>query len=97
MIPPGQGEKIRLTVAFCGELCIGCEWTSGVMPREDSCARTKLMQKASAYFFRRRMNMARNTVFQGAATALITPLTADGVDFEAFGLNDAPEMVYRST
>ena len=29
--------------------------------------------------------MARNTVFQGVATALITPLTADGVDFEAFG------------
>ena len=29
--------------------------------------------------------MAKETVFTGVATALITPLTADGVDFEAFG------------
>ena len=27
----------------------------------------------------------RNTIFTGAATALITPFTADGVDYEAFG------------
>ena len=29
--------------------------------------------------------MSRNTVFRGVATALITPLNASGVDFDAFG------------
>ncbi len=29
--------------------------------------------------------MKKHTVFRGAATALITPLTPDGIDFEAFG------------
>ena len=29
--------------------------------------------------------MKTTPIFQGAATALITPLTADGIDFEAFG------------
>ena len=29
--------------------------------------------------------MKKHTVFRGAATALITPLTAQGVDYEAFG------------
>ena len=29
--------------------------------------------------------MKKNTVFRGAATALITPLTRDGIDYEAFG------------
>ena len=29
--------------------------------------------------------MKREPVFRGAATALVTPLTADGIDFEAFG------------
>ena len=29
--------------------------------------------------------MKQNTIFRGAATALITPLTADGIDYEAFG------------
>ena len=29
--------------------------------------------------------MKKNTIFQGAATALVTPLTPDGIDFEAFG------------
>ena len=29
--------------------------------------------------------MTKNSVFTGVATALITPLTAEGVDFEAFG------------
>ena len=27
----------------------------------------------------------KNTVFKGVATALITPLTKDGIDYEAFG------------
>ena len=27
----------------------------------------------------------KNTVFTGAATALITPLTRDGIDYEQFG------------
>ncbi|MBR4296234.1 MAG: 4-hydroxy-tetrahydrodipicolinate synthase [Clostridia bacterium] len=30
-------------------------------------------------------NNTKKTIFEGAATALITPLTADGIDFEAFG------------
>ena len=29
--------------------------------------------------------MKKNTIFRGAATALITPLTADGVDYDALG------------
>lgn len=29
--------------------------------------------------------MTENSIFRGAATALITPLTADGVDYESFG------------
>ncbi|MBR6765181.1 MAG: dihydrodipicolinate synthase family protein, partial [Clostridia bacterium] len=29
--------------------------------------------------------MKKNTIFTGCATALITPFTEDGVDFEAFG------------
>ncbi len=29
--------------------------------------------------------MKKNTVFEGAATALITPLTQDGIDYDAFG------------
>ena len=29
--------------------------------------------------------MTENSIFRGAATALITPLTADGVDYENFG------------
>ena len=29
--------------------------------------------------------MAKKTVFEGAATALITPITANGVDYEAYG------------
>ena len=29
--------------------------------------------------------MSKNPIFTGAATAIITPLTADGVDYEAFG------------
>ena len=29
--------------------------------------------------------MKKHTVFRGAATALITPLNAQGVDYEAFG------------
>ncbi|MGM9626107.1 MAG: 4-hydroxy-tetrahydrodipicolinate synthase [Eubacteriales bacterium] len=29
--------------------------------------------------------MRQNTIFEGAATALITPLTPDGVDYESFG------------
>ena len=29
--------------------------------------------------------MKKNTVFRGAATALITPLTPDGIDYAAFG------------
>jgi len=29
--------------------------------------------------------MKKNTIFRGAATALITPLTKEGIDFEAFG------------
>ena len=29
--------------------------------------------------------MTANPIFRGAATALITPLTAQGVDYEAFG------------
>lgn len=29
--------------------------------------------------------MGKNTVFRGAATAIITPLTRDGVDYDAFG------------
>ena len=31
------------------------------------------------------MDVKKNTVFRGAATALITPLNANGVDYEAFG------------
>ena len=27
----------------------------------------------------------KNTVFTGAATAIVTPMTADGVDYEQFG------------
>ena len=27
----------------------------------------------------------KNTVFTGAATAIVTPLTKDGIDYEAFG------------
>ena len=27
----------------------------------------------------------KNTIFRGAATALVTPLTADGVDYDALG------------
>ncbi|MBQ7012210.1 MAG: dihydrodipicolinate synthase family protein, partial [Clostridia bacterium] len=27
----------------------------------------------------------KKTIFEGAATALVTPLTADGIDYEAFG------------
>ena len=29
--------------------------------------------------------MKKNTIFEGAATAIITPMTPDGVDYEAFG------------
>lgn len=29
--------------------------------------------------------MKTTTIFQGAATAIITPITRDGVDFDAFG------------
>ena len=29
--------------------------------------------------------MSKKTIFQGAATALVTPLTPDGIDYEAFG------------
>ena len=29
--------------------------------------------------------MTENSIFRGAATALITPLTADGIDYESFG------------
>ncbi len=29
--------------------------------------------------------MTKNSIFRGAATALITPLTPDGIDYEAFG------------
>lgn len=29
--------------------------------------------------------MDKQTIFQGVATALITPLTEKGIDFEAFG------------
>ena len=29
--------------------------------------------------------MKNQTIFEGAATALVTPLTADGIDYEAFG------------
>ena len=29
--------------------------------------------------------MSKKTVFRGAATALITPITEEGIDFEAFG------------
>ena len=29
--------------------------------------------------------MTKNPIFKGAATALITPTTAEGVDYEAFG------------
>ena len=29
--------------------------------------------------------MKREPIFRGAATALITPLTAEGVDYEAMG------------
>ena len=29
--------------------------------------------------------MKKETIFRGAATALITPLTETGVDYEAFG------------
>jgi len=29
--------------------------------------------------------MTENSIFRGAATALITPLTKDGVDYENFG------------
>ena len=29
--------------------------------------------------------MKKNTIFQGAATALVTPLTPEGIDYEAFG------------
>ncbi|MBO4322785.1 MAG: dihydrodipicolinate synthase family protein, partial [Clostridia bacterium] len=31
------------------------------------------------------MSKIRNELFRGAATALITPLTRDGIDFEAMG------------
>jgi len=33
----------------------------------------------------RRYSMKRETIFRGVATALITPLNEDGIDFEAFG------------
>ena len=29
--------------------------------------------------------MSGNTLFRGVATALITPLTAEGIDYAAFG------------
>ena len=31
------------------------------------------------------MNMTKKTVFQGVATAIITPMTAEGVDYERYG------------
>jgi 4-hydroxy-tetrahydrodipicolinate synthase len=37
------------------------------------------------YHKRGSKKMNKNTIFQGAATALVTPLTPEGIDYEAFG------------
>ena len=37
------------------------------------------------YFYKELFNMTDHSIFRGAATALVTPLTKDGVDYENFG------------
>ncbi len=73
-----MGNNIRIAVAYGGELSyiIYVRVFAGICV--DSCF------FGNYYFFKEKRFMS-NTVFKGVATAIVTPMNAQGVDYEAFG------------
>ena len=72
---PGQAKKIRLTVAFaeCYHGAVGIFSLPCVIV--DVCI--------GYFYLERKIVMKNQTIFEGAASALVTPLNAQGVDYPA--------------
>ena len=88
----GNAENIRSVVAFfsalTAELAKSYRGGSGAYVYMRLSVFSEI---ASAIFFcifgiiKGAYNIMKNTVFTGAATAIVTPLTRDGIDYEQFG------------
>lgn len=83
---PGRTEKIRPTVANAESYMLAViPGKAGTSERyQTACAYAGCFSHFSA-IYKEDETMAHAPIFRGAATALITPMTATGIDYEAFG------------